>query len=185
MKKILLLIFAMAAIMADAQTPSVVGNSIQYKKVATYEGKTKDDIFIKTLLTLSKIEGTTYMSSNGLDVQDKDAGVISYKGRIYLGFYKQNIMAGWDVFLNYNMIVRCKDGKAKYEFITPSVHFIWSANDTSPRDFPVTGIYPAYNIDTYYKIEKSSKQFGPHIPEYIVSFVDNIIKLTSEPEEDF
>ena len=185
MKKILFLFFAFITLSAKAQKAEMVGNAMCYTEVVGFDGLAQNDIFVKALVALSEYEGVNANSSSKIDVCDKESGTIVYKGKVYNGFYKQNFMAGWHVYVDYILIIECKDGKARFRFMAPTLTYCWTAETSGPHTFPINQIYPTYTAETDYKIEKASKQLAQYLPACCETFVKAVIDLTKSYSSDF
>lgn len=184
MKKIFILFLALISMSAKAQKAEMVGNAMCCTEVVSYDGLTKNEIFARTLVALSEYEGVNSSSTAKIDVSDKESGIIIYKGKLFNGFYRQNMMYGWMVFVDFITIIECKDNKARYKFIAPSLTYRWTA-DNSSSSIPINEVYPNYTSDTTLKIEKASKNLAPFLPACCQNFVKAVIDLTKAYSSDF
>ena len=88
------------------------------------------DLYVRALEVLSDIKGSNGKSSSQIDVQDKDAALVVYKGKIYEGFEYSSKFAGvvWDAYADFTLRIKCKDGKAQVTLTVPTMTFSFSGN---------------------------------------------------------
>lgn len=121
-------------------------------------GVSSDKLYVRALEALSDWAGSQGKSKIGIDVQDKDEGLVVYKGRLNMGFHKVNFMAGWEVYADFTIKIKCKDGRAQVSANVPSLTFDWSFKQyPATETVPISAIYPEYNYKSSLKIKKPQK----------------------------
>lgn len=80
------------SLVSTAQNPDVY----EKKEIITADSVKAGTLYVRTLEALSDWAGSQKRSKANVDVQDKDEGLVVYKGKLYLGFVKQNMLYGWD-----------------------------------------------------------------------------------------
>ena len=172
------------AMTATAQV-EITNGAYEKKTVVTADSVKASTLYVRALEALSDFAGSSAKSKIGVDVQDKDEGLVVYKGRYYMGYGKANISYGWDTFADFTMKVRCKDGRAQLSVVVPSMTFVWDANG-NVHSFPISEFLPNYVYDGDYKIKKAATLYAPLVPETFDRILSAIGKrITSKPDDDF
>ena len=184
MKKLSFIItFLLAVITASAQESITASGAYECKKVFTADGVSASSLYVRALETLSDWAGSQQRSKANIDVQDKDEGLVVYKGQLYLGFKKQNFMCGWDVFADFTMKARCKDGKIQLTITVPSMSFFWSCNDDH-ETIPFAGIYPEFNYKNKLLTKKAAIEFTNNVFSESRAAIQAIGERITHPIED-
>ena len=90
-----------------------------------------------------------------------------------MGYRKLVAYAGWDVWAEFTMKVRCKDGKAQLTAIVPSMWFEYNVNASSKGSVPLSKIKPEFTYKGL-NLKKAAIQYIEEIPktmDEIISFV--------------
>lgn len=126
MKKVLLsLMMLMTGMAINAQDISLTPEgTYEVKKVINVENVSAATLYDRAVMALSDWTGASGKASAGLDVHERDAGLVVYKGHEYMWTKKQKRIT-YDVFADFTLKVRCKDGKAQ---ITSTIHSMTAAN---------------------------------------------------------
>ena len=147
MKKILFIyLFALIPLFNTtiiAQTQLNENGIYELKIVEQYENKNASVLYQQSLITLSDVCGNNKSKIN-IDVADKDANIIIYKGEFYLGFKKVNTMYGYDVYAVFTLKIKCKDNKVQYIVTVPSLHMYWTAKIGGDEVVPLNEIIPEF-----------------------------------------
>ena len=111
----LLLVFALVAYAQEG----TLTNVYELKKVATADTIKASKLYVKALEVLSDWAGSNSKSKMGIDVQDKDEGLVVYKGNVHLGFdyYSKFAGAGFDVYID--MTIKENAKMVKYKLRLP------------------------------------------------------------------
>lgn len=121
-----LMILAMVAMAVSAGAQGIEltpDGTYEVKKVTDINGVSAQTLYDRAVLALSDWTGASGKASAGLDIHDRDAGIIVYKGHEYMWTKKQRRQK-YDVFADFSLKVRCKDGKAQ---ITSIIHSMTAA----------------------------------------------------------
>ena len=173
MKKVfLMMLLTVVAVGAAGQNP----RSYEKKEVISIDSVSAGTLYVRALETLSDWAGSQQRSKANVDVQDKDEGLIIYKGKIYLGYGKVNFMYGWDTYADFTLKLRCKDGRVQIAMTVPSMTFHWTAENEEDLTIGLDELYPDYNYKGKYRIKKATASYAPTIAEN----VDLIVKLIGE-----
>ena len=126
MKKVLLsLMMLMTGMAINAQDISLTPEgTYEVKEVINVENVSAATLYDRAVMALSDWTGASGKASAGLDVHERDAGLVVYKGHEYMWTKKQKRIT-YDVFADFTLKVRCKDGKAQ---ITSTIHSMTAAN---------------------------------------------------------
>lgn len=133
MKRVFLF-FMVAAMMQHmglmAQVPDIPLNesgAYEKKEVVEVEGASAAVLFGRAMEALSDWTGPDGKAKVGIDYQDKETGTVIYKGKYYLGMFRQ-LLAGWNMYADVVLKVRCKDGRAQVTVTIPTMTGIYSTN---------------------------------------------------------
>ena len=174
-----------AAMAVNAQTVELTDGVYELKQVVTVEGVKADGLYVRALEALSDWAGSQQQSKAQIDVQDKEEGLVVYKGQLYLGLNKINFMHGWNTFADFTMKVRCKDGKFQITTVVPSLSFYWTA-DATETTVPISEIVPVYKHKTNLSVKKTSIKMAPMVPGAANAAQDVIIgKIKKGADDDF
>lgn len=185
MKKILTIMLLLVAMNAGAQDIQFNEEGCyEQKKVVSIENATVSDLYTRALESLSDWAGSQMKTKADIDVQDKDKGLIVYKGMLYLGFCKMQFGYGWETFADFTMKVRCKDGKAQITVTIPSMSYFWNANDVHTT-VPINELLPEYTHKTQMPIKKATRIFAPTIPTETEKLINQIGNKMIATEDDF
>lgn len=178
MKKLLsITIMLLMTMTISAQVYSLTNGAYDNKVVGQYEGVEAGVLYVRALEALSDWAGSQSKSKVNIDVQDKEQGLVVFKGSLYVGFHKVNFMAGWNVYADFTLKIKCKDGRAQVSCHVPSATFDWTAKQyPANTTVPLGEIYPQYNHKSQYKIKKAAIEWAPKIPPLF----DEIIKSMTE-----
>ena len=172
------------AMTATAQV-ELVNGLYENKTVVTADSMKAGTLYVKALEALSDFAGSHEKSKVGVDVQDKDEGLVVYKGRYYMGYGKANMLYGWDTYADFTLKVRCKDGRAQLTVTVPSMTFVWDANGNT-YTFGISEFLPVYKYKGDYKIKKAAQQYAPMVPDAFDAIVAAIGKrMTAKADDDF
>ena len=172
------------AMTATAQV-ELTNGVYEKKTVVTADSVKAGTLYVRALEALSDFAGSQGKSKIGVDVHDKDEGLVVYKGRYYMGYCKANMLYGWDTFADFTLKVRCKDGRAQLSVTVPSMTFVWDANGNT-HSFAISEFLPVYKYKGDYKIKKAAQQYAPLVPEAFDTIVAAIGKrITAKDDDDF
>ena len=188
MKKMFLAIAMVATSLTTfAQATLSADGSYESKIVENYESMSAQDIYVNALEVLSDWTGSQKNSSIDIDIQDKETGLIVFKGQYFLGFHKTNGMCGYNVFADFTVKIRCKDGRAQFSCNVPTITFKWSAtNNPATETAPLNMLYPEYTYKSkLYYIKKASNEFVPTVPDVFNDILNMLATKTHITEDDF
>jgi len=181
MKKVLVLFLMLTVLLVStAQNPDVY----EKKEIITADSVKAGTLYVRTLEALSDWAGSQKRSKANVDVQDKDEGLVVYKGKLYLGFVKQNMLYGWDAFADFTLKVRCKNGKAQITMTIPSLTYHWSAENSADTTVPICEVYPQFCYKGEKSIKKTSLALTPTIPKCVAEVINNIGERIAKGNED-
>ena len=187
MKNFLFTIVLVASVMSASAQGSIVNGAYENKVVKEYPGVSAETLYIRALEALSDWAGTQAKSSINIDVQDKEEGLVVYKGQIYLGFYKSNPFYGWDALADFTLKIRCKDGKAQLSCHVPTL----TIDYTDPQyphvkeSVPLGNIVPTYTHKHYYRVKKAAIEYGPKVQPTFDAVILVLGNRLAKEQEDF
>ena len=187
MKKLLMTIALAASVMMASAQGSIINGAYENKVVREYPGVSAETLYIRALEALSDWAGTQAKSSINIDVQDKEEGLVVYKGQMYLGFHKSNPFCGWDVLADFTLKIRCKDGKAQLSCHVPTLTFDYTAPEypNAIETVSLGSIVPTYNYKARYKIKKTAIEYGPKVKPTFDTVILLLGNRLAKEQEDF
>ncbi len=133
MKKVLsivaLLLIGMMVSAQDVPDIDSVANIIkekgvyEQKRVVTVDGASASTLYRRAMEALSEWTGPEGRSKAGLDYCDKEEGIVTYKGVCYNG-NKKVLTTTTEIYTDFVLKVRCKDGRAQVTVTVPSMFLI-------------------------------------------------------------
>ncbi len=187
MKKVLLLVqlFVICSI-TNAQTTLNESGVYEYKVVENYDSIKASTLYERSLVALSDVVGSRDKSKTNIDVAEKDAGMIVYKGELYLGFKKVNMMCGYETFANFTLKVRCKDSKVQYTLTVPSLTMYWSCDVRNYETIPLNEIIPEFkHKGRLYYLKKGAIQYAGTLDNDMKELQKTIVLKTKAADDDF
>ena len=165
MKKLMMMLMMLSAVLTASGQGELTNGVYEKKVVVMADSVNAGTLYVRALEALSDLAGSQGKSKIGIDVQDKDEGLIVYKGMYYLGYAKANMLYGWDTFADFTLKVRCKDGKAQITVTVPTMSYTWDGDGHNTRTFPITEFLPVYKYKGDYKIKKAAQLYAPKVAE--------------------
>lgn len=104
--------------LAFERVRSIVSDLGRYEVETVVEvpGATATELYDRVRVALADWAGPGFKSQNNLDYTERDAGIITSKGRSFFYQHKAN-----EIFANYILKVHCRDGRARVVYSVPSV----------------------------------------------------------------
>lgn len=175
----------LVSIAANAQTTLNESGVYELKVVEQYDSVKATTLYERSLVALSDVVGSYEKSKTNIDVAEKDAGMIVYKGELYLGFKKVNMMCGYETFANFTLKVRCKDGRVQYTLTVPSLHMYWSCNVNSNEVVPLNEIIPEFtHKGKLYYLKKGAIQFAGTLDADMKALQKAVVVKTKAAADD-
>ena len=166
--------------------PLNTNGEYERKMVVEVPGATAQDLYVRALEVLSDMKGSNGKSSSQIDVQDKDAALVIYKGKIYEGFeyYSKFAGAGWDAYADFTLRIKCKDQKAQVTMTVSTMTFDFNVKP-STQTIPLTELVP-YTYKGNYTFKKSAIKYAPAV----APSMDNLMivicaKMKQGTDDDF
>ena len=166
--------------------PLNANGEYERKMVVEVPGTSAQDLYVKALEALSDIKGSNGKSSSQIDVQDKDAALVIFKGKLYEGFeyYAKIFGQGWDVYADFTLRIKCKDDKAQITMNVASMTFIFNVNSNAPT-VPIRELIP-YSYKGIYAIKKAAATYTPTVAPSMEALITSIAnKLKQGTDDDF
>lgn len=143
-KQLLISLLIMIGVVSKAQTILNENGDYELKVVEQYGSIKSSTLYEHSLVALSDVVGSLEKSKTNIDVADKDAGLIVFKGEMFLGCRKVNTSCGYEVYANLTLKVRCKDERVQYTLTVPSLTMYWTCDMTKYETIPLNEIIPEY-----------------------------------------
>lgn len=183
---ILLSLMLLLSITVNAQDLQLTDNGAYEKKEVVLVDSTKASIlFSRAMETLTDWTGTDGRAKAGIDYQDKESGLIIYKGTYSLGFKNVMLGAGWKRYADFTLKVKCKDGRAQIIITVPTITGIYNSN----------GVERSYSIDELVKqvneARGNRKKRGEALLNNLTSQADGLVSdmsrslKGSDSDDDF
>lgn len=186
MKKAFLTIALLAAGLTASAQGEVKNGAWEDRRVVEVAGASVSTLYLRALEALSDWAGSQEKSKMGIDVQDKDEGIVVYKGEYYLGYGKANLapMAVWDTWANFTLKVRCKEGRAQVSVAVPSPTFRFSGQPAETTA-PIDQLLPEYQYKTKYTNKRAARELAPKVPtEFEAILAAMCDRLAKDSEDD-
>ena len=185
MKNLVTIMMLMLATFANAQDLVLNNGVYEMKIVENYNNITGQKLYEQSLMALSDLVGSKEKFKFNIDIQDKEAGTIVYKGGLYLGYRKTSIVGGHDVSADITIKVRCKDGRVQYTYTIPTITVVVTCAVGVTETIPLSELIPEYRYKARLNyVKKTAQMFGPLVEKEIKVFHQAIVKKTKENEED-
>ena len=185
MKSLVTLLMVTLATFVNAQDFVLNNGVYEMKIVENYNNTSGQKLYEQSLMALSDSVGSKEKSKFNIDIQDKEAGTIVYKGGLYLGFRKINLMCGHDVNADMTIKVRCKDGRIQYTYTIPTITIYVTCAVGVTETIPLSELIPEYRYKARLNyVKKTAQQFGPLVEDEIKKLHQAIVNRTKENEED-
>lgn len=185
MKSLVTLLMVSLATFVNAQDFVLNNGVYEMKIVENYNNTSGQKLYEQSLMALSDLVGSKEKSKFNIDIQDKEAGTIVYKGGLYLGFRKINLMCGHDVNADMTIKVRCKDGRIQYTYTIPTITIYVTCAVGVTETIPLSELIPEYRYKARLNyVKKTAQQFGPLVEDEIKKLHQAIVNRTKENEED-
>ena len=166
--------------------PLNANGEYERKVVVEVPGTTAQDLYVRSLEVLSDLKGSNGKSSSQIDVQDKDAALVIYKGKIYEGFeyYSKFAGVGWDAYADFTLRIKCKDEKAQVTMTVSTMTFDFNGKP-STQTIPLTELVP-YTYKGNYTFKKSAIKYAPAVaPSMDTLMIAICAKLKQGTDDDF
>lgn len=190
MKKVfLLLLLATSIFHVEAQETAQESEKksgqdvFEKKEVITVDGVNANTLYLRALEGLSDWVGALDNSKLGIDVQDKDNGLVVYKGTFFLGYGKQNMMYGWNIYANLTVKIRCKDGRALISLTVPSAYYEWTADGTNTV-VPIYELWPEVTYTGRYMLKSASRKVMPSFGEKMDGIMNTLSQSLQKGSDD-
>lgn len=170
--------------MAQTIEPTLEDGKLIYKNVYTYDGVTQSQLYMRAHTFLSDWVGPNKNCKSSIEFDDKESATIISKGSVYNGYFKENMMYGWDVYIDYTLTIRCKDGRVQVIIKVPSMSFHWTANNTPDITAPIEDIYPEYDKSKKYLCRLVIPKATPEIPAMMALISETVKEQMSKVEDD-
>ena len=169
MKKTFVLLFAICAWLtafAQSNEPELDNGTYVYKYVQQAEGVSQNALYLRAHTFLSDWAGPNANSKSNIDFDDKESATIIVKGSYFLG-YEKEMAYGWNVFADFIITIKCKDGRFQVITKVPTMSFWWTAGNVALQTIPYNELYPSYTHKGPYKMKRYSDRHVNQMPEYI------------------
>lgn len=169
-----------------AQDIQLTNGVYEKKVVEVFDGVESQTLYVRALEALSDWAGSAKNSNINIDVQDKEEGIVVYKGKLYMGYRKVNV-SGWNSYANFTLKIRCKEGKAQISTTIPSLTFVWAAKPSVRETIPMQSLVP-YTHKTSAAVKKTAIEYTQKVPELfdtVIQYLIDKMKINREIEDDF
>lgn len=103
------------------------GGIYERQTVVEAAGVSASVLFERGMIALSDWTGPDGKARAGVDYQNAETHTVIYKGSYSLG-YRGNIFGGWQRRADFQLKVRCKDGRAQVTLTVPTITATYSKN---------------------------------------------------------
>ena len=184
MKRITTILMLLSAVLT-VSAQIVLKNGIYEKQVVEqFADASAQTLYSRALEGLSDWTGVNGKSTYGIDYQDKESSTVIYKGKLYLGFKNMFVLQGWDVWAEFTMKIRCKDGRAQVTITVPSLWFEYNVNANAKTSVPLSQIKPNFTYKGM-NIKKAAIQYIEDIPKTTDELLSYIIAKLNQDIDDF
>lgn len=176
MKKLFTFLFMICAwVSSYAQTsePELENGNYVYKFVQQTEGVSQNALYLHAHAFLSDWAGPNSNSKCSIDFDDKESATIITKGSYFLG-YEKEMAYGWNVFADFIVTIKCKDGRFQVITKVPTMSFWWTNGNVALQTIPYNELFPSYTHKGPYKLKRYSDRYVNQMPDYIKE-ISNIV----------
>ena len=189
MKKTFVLLFAICAWLsayAQSNEPELENGSYVYKFVQQAEGVSQNALYLRAHAFLSDWVGPNTNSKSSIDFDDKESATIIAKGTYFLG-YEREMMYGWNVYADFSVTIKCKEGRFQVMTKMPTMSFWWTAGNVPMQTILYNELYPSYTHKGPYKLKRYSDKYVNQMPEYIKEISNIVINgiISASDDDDF
>ena len=153
------------------------------KRVVEVADASVSTLYLRALEALSDWAGSQGQSKIGIDVQDKEQGLVVYKGEYYLGYGKANFMYGWNTYANFTLKIRCKEGRAQVSVAMPSLTFRFTG-EPDEVTVPIDQLLPEFRYETRYRIKRAAKELAPKAPKQFEIVIETLCERLAKGSKD-
>lgn len=190
MKKTLVLFFVICACLtafAQSNEPELDNGIYVYKFVQQAEGVSQNALYLRAHTFLSDWAGSNSNSKCNIDFDDKESATIITKGSYFLRHEKENLLYGWDIYADFIVSIKCKDGRFQVITKVPTMSFWWTAGNAPLQTIPYSELYPEYTHKSPYKVKRYSDKYALHMPICIKKISNMIVDgiMSASDNDDF
>lgn len=187
MKKLLIMFAACFFSMTSFAQWEKIDGVWTYKDVAYFEGVSANELYVRALEGLSELVGSESKAKFNIDVQDKEAALVIFKGTMDSGIANSTKKYAFHLIAELTVRIKCKDGRAQITITTPTMLVKPDANnrlqgDTQRAEF--TKLYPECKS----KLEEFNKNANIALRSYpnkMTLLYLRIVDKMSKNEDDF
>lgn len=190
MKKAFVLLFTICAWLsayAQSNEPELDNGIYVYKFVQQAEGISQNALYLRAHTFLSDWAGPNSNSKCNIDFDDKESATIITKGSYFLRHEKENLMYGWDIYADFIVSIKCKDGRFQVITKVPTMSFWWTAGNAPLQTIPYNELYPEYTHKGPYKVKRYSDKYTIHMPACVKKISNLIVEgiMSASDDDDF
>ena len=193
MKKLIFAVLALLVSTLSSNASGVFVNSdgfLEMTEVIQVPNLSKSELFDAVLENLN-LKATGQSANFSVAGSSQENGNVDVYGRLYLGYYKpmESVVfgGGLDVWAHYKMLVRCKDGKIKYQCTITDVIFHKQSDPSGDSDvaIPISRCWPVFTEKKASgKIKKAAQQCLPKVMTELKNYMDSATE-TYKDIDDF
>lgn len=189
MKKTFILLFVICAWLsafAQSNDPELDNGIYVYKYVQKAEDVSQNALYLRAHTFLSDWAGPNANSKSNIDFDDKESATIIVKGSYFLK-YEKEMTYGWNVFADFIVTIKCKDGRFQVITKVPTMSFWWTAGNIALQTIPYNELYPSYTHKSQYKMKRYSDRHVNQMPEYIKEISNMVVNgiMNVSDNDDF
>ena len=185
MKKVLATMALLLIGLAASAQGEMKNGVWENKRVVEVQGASTATLYTRALEALSDLAGSEGKSKIGIDMQDKEEGLVVYKGEYYLGRGKASLspMQGWDTWANFTLKIRCKEGRAQVSVSVPSLTFRFTGVQTETVG-NIGDMIPEFKYKSKYTNKKAAMEFAPKVPKEFENVITAMCKRLANGTSD-
>ena len=97
---------------------------------------------------------------------------------------KLNLMYGWDIYADFIVSIKCKDGRFQVITKVPTMSFWWTAGNAPLQTIPYNELYPEYTHKGPYKVKRYSDKYAIHMPSCVKKISNMIVEGIMSASDD-
>lgn len=181
MKRLIFAVLTLLVSTLSSDASGVFVNSdgfLEMTEVINVPNLSKNELFDAVLENLN-LKASNQSANFIVSGSSQESGNVDVNGRLYLGFYKPMesfvFGGGLDVWAHYKMLVRCKDGKIKYQCTVTDIVFHKQSDTTGESDvlIPVNRCWPVFTEKKASgKIKKAANECLPKVMTELKNYMD-------------
>lgn len=185
MKKVnFIMAFILVAIPMFAQEVKPLNDDGVYEiiEVVSVEGVNVENLYLRAIESLNNWGKSSGKSNSKIEVNDKEAGLVIIKGRMWEGANKAPLGVIWDAYSDFTARIKCKEGRAQIILQVPSMTLIDNMKHNE-HTVPLRELIP-YKHKTNFTYKKTILKYTPQVYNSMENLIRHIKEELQTPNDN-